>query len=396
MPRTRLIAFVGSYGTADGGGGGIDVFEVSSDGTRLTPISRVDNPAQAGYLVYAPTLQTLYAVDERKTDGRGPVGPAAAVHAFAVDQHDGLLTWRNSQPSPGPNPTFLTVHESTSLLISANHGGFEHVEHVVRTADGGWTVDYLYDDSTVIAYQLRPDGAIDRIRDLRVLSGHGRDPNTSPQAGGHAQSSAHAHCAVIDPSGRYLLVGDKGTDEILVFSLDIDLEPVATYRCPPQTAPRHIAFDASSRAFVTLELSSELASFAFDPVNGQLQLLHRASTVAPDHDELNEPAEVRVHPNGSLVYVNNRGEDSLAWFRIGAGGELDRLGHVSLAPSVHPGLAARSFTFDPTGSFILVADRPANLVRSYAVDSADGRLRPLTEVPVPDPAFIAFAELPAA
>jgi 6-phosphogluconolactonase len=66
---------------------------------------------------------------------------------------------------------------------------------------------------------------------------------------------------------------------------------------------------------------------------------------------------------------------------------------VSISQSVHPGLAARSFAFDPSGSFLLVADRPANLVRSYAVDIKTGNLRPLTEVAVSNPAFVVFAEL---
>ena len=96
---------------------------------------------------------------------------------------------------------------------------------------------------------------------------------------------------------------------------------------------------------------------------------------------------MRVHPSGAFVYVNNRGEDSVAWFRVDRGGGLSRLGHVSIGTSVHPGLAARSFAFDPTGAFVLVADRPANLLRSYAVDPDDGGLRPLTEATVLDPAF---------
>jgi 6-phosphogluconolactonase len=97
------------------------------------------------------------------------------------------------------------------------------------------------------------------------------------------------------------------------------------------------------------------------------------------------------HP---LDVVGRRGEDSLAWFRVADDGRLTRLGHVRLAPSVHPGVAARSFAFDPSGSFLLVADRSADLVRAYAVDGADGALSPLAEAHVPQPAFVAFAELP--
>lgn len=386
-PKT-LIAYVGSYG------GGIQGFEVSPDGRHLTARSWINIPNEAGYLAYVPAWSRLYAVDERKTDGRGPVDPPAAVHAFAVDQRDGSLTWLNSQLAPGPRPTFLCVDEARRLLVTANHGDFEHVEHVVRTADGGWTAEYLYDDSTVVLYDVAPDGRVGDIRDVHVLAGHGPDPNGSPQAGGHGQASAHAHCAVLDPSGEYVLVGDKGTDQILVFRPDTRLELVAAFQFPPKTGPRHIAFDpVTGHAFVTCEFSSELASMAFDATSGKLRLLDKQPTTAADYHGPNEPAEVRVHHNGGLVYVNNRGEDSVAWFRAGFQGELTRLGHVSISRSIHPGLAARSFAFAPPGSFVLVADRPADLIRSYAADAGTGDLRPLTEAAVADPAFIVFAEL---
>lgn len=390
-----LIAYVGCYPTVPGGGdGGISAFDVSADGSRLTLLSQVRQPAEAGYLAYAPSTGTLYAVDERKTDGRGPVQPPAAVHAFRVDQRDGGLTWLNAQPAPGPRPTYIGLDEARGLLVTANHGDFEHVERVVRTADGRWTTEYRYDDSTVVLYGLEPDGRLGEIRDLYVCAGHGLDPNGSPQAGGHGQASAHAHCAVLDPSGQYVLVGDKGTDQILVFRLAGGLELVTAERFAERTGPRHIAFDpASGLAYATFEFSSELVALAFDATSGKLRVLDRKPTVAARYQGPNEPADVRVHPCGGMVYVNNRGEDSVAWFRPGPDGELTWLGQVPLAKSVHPGLAARSFAFDPAGSFLLVADRPAGLVRSYAVDHASGALTPIAEAAVSSPAFVAFAEL---
>jgi 6-phosphogluconolactonase len=66
---------------------------------------------------------------------------------------------------------------------------------------------------------------------------------------------------------------------------------------------------------------------------------------------------------------------------------------VKLSPSNHPGLAARSFAFDPSGSLILVADRPAHRVRSYSVCRKTGALTWLAEAPVPDPAYITFVEI---
>ena len=267
---TRLVAYVGSYeNSPNPNGGGIYVFDVSSDGRDLALLSQVDEPKMAGCLVYSSSLGALYAVDERKTDGRGPVGPAARVHAFAVNQHDGSLTWLNSQLAPGPYPTFLSVDDSKRIAVSANHGSFDHVEHVVQKADGEWTTEYLYDDSTVIMYNVESDGRIGKIRDIQVLIGHGKDPNNSPQAGGHGQASAHAHCAVIDPSGRHVVVCDKATDQILVFRLGSKLEIASTCQLPAETGPRHVAFDPSSgRAFVTFEFSSEIASFDFNVISG--------------------------------------------------------------------------------------------------------------------------------
>lgn len=391
----RVVAYVGSYeNSPNPNGGGVYVLAVSEDGSRLELLSQVNEPKMAGYLVYSPSLKTLFTVDERKTDGRGPVGVAASVHAFAVDQHDGSLTWLNSQAAPGPYPTFLSFHETERTLISANHGSFEHIERVTQTVDGKWTIEYMYDDSTVILYDVEIDGRIGNIRDLYVLKGHGLDPNKSPQAGGHGQASAHAHCAVIDPSGRHLLVCDKATDQILVFLLGRKLKLISKYQLLAETGPRHVAFDpASGHALITCEFSSEIASFAFDSNSGVLQLLDKQPTTAPTHTGLNEPAEVRVHPNGKYVYVNNRGEDSVAWFRIEANGNLSRLGSVPLARSIHPGLATRSFAFNSAGTFLLVADRPADLIRSYTVNPDNGNLTPLTEIPIPNPAFVTFAEL---
>lgn len=397
-PRPRWMAYVGSYGAGVPiEGGGISVFEVSCDGLSLNLRSRVDRPKLAGYLAYAPRLGTLYAVDERKTDGRGPVEPAAGVHAFRVHPESGNLTWLNWQPALGPRPTYLTLCEERRILITANHGDFDHVERVVQNADGTWSTEYLYDDSTVIQYGLSADGALGGIQDVKVFTGHGNDPNhCSLQAAGHAQASPHAHCALVDPSGQYALVCEKATDRIYVFRLGSKLEIVFTCQLPAETGPRHLAFDpVTGRAYVSCEFSSELASFDFDLSSAELRLIDKQLSVDPSHSGTNLPAEVRAHPRGGFVYVNNRGEDSVAWFRVAADGRLSRMGHIStgIGKYVHPRFGIRSFQFSPSGALMLLADRPANRLRSYAVDAKNGSLQPLAEVAVSNPACIVFAEI---
>jgi 6-phosphogluconolactonase len=392
--KKKLIAYVGCNHVANFEGGGISVFEVSEDGSSLTLSGSVkDKPKRAGYLAYAPKSKVLYAVDERKTDGRGPIRPASNVSAWRVNPESGQLTFLNSQPSAGAMPASVTVFEEKKLLFTANHGFFDHVVKVVETADGKWAEQFVYDDSTVVQYGLAGDGSISDVQDVCVLTGHGTDPNSSPQGGGHAQASPHAHIVVVDPSGKYLVVCEKAGERIYVFRIGSKLELASIYQCPAGTGPRHAAFDKNTgRMFMTCEFSSELWSFDYDASSGALRFIDKQSTLSGFKGR-NEPATLQVHPNGRFVYMNNRGEDTIVWFRISPDGHLTKAGHVSVSKSADPAGATRCMTLSPSGAFLLVPDRPADVIRSYAVDANNGSLKALTEVPIPNPVFILFVEL---
>jgi 6-phosphogluconolactonase len=364
---SKFLVYVGCYGTEPpspaGESGGIHVFQFDPRDASLASRGKYAPGLRAGYLCFSPGGRRLYVVDERKNDGRGPVGPAASVRAYSIDRASGALELLNAQPAFGAYPTYVDVDPTGSRLVTASHGSFDHVERVVRMATG-FVIENLYDDSTVALYPLGTNGELLPPCDIQVLSGHGIDPCDSPQAGGHAQASAHAHSATIDPSGRFVVVCDKGTDRILVYRLDPradSLQLAHAHSCPPGTAPRLPAFHPKEPiVMVVNELASTLSSFAFDASTGSLTLLDSTPT-APGHAGNNEPADVQIHPLGGYVYVNNRGRDDVAWFRL----EL------------------------PSGKFLLVADRPANRLLAYTVDPASGDLAPVgVPVPVPGPAFV--------
>ncbi|MBB3303909.1 MULTISPECIES: beta-propeller fold lactonase family protein [unclassified Enterobacter] len=387
----KTIVYVGTYGD-EKNPGGIFAIEVAGAGELFVPIKRTHTPKLAGYLTYDAGTHTLYSVDERKNDGRGPVEPPASIMAFRVNLVSGVLTALNSHVAPGPRPTYLNLDRQNRRLACANHGDFDHVEKAIFK-NGQWVSEYVYDDSTVIIFSLNDDGSIAGISDLVVLEGHGKDPNRSPQAGGHAQASPHAHSAVFSPDARFLLVCDKGTDRILVYAANAKLELVHSYQFAEETAPRHLEFASAERIYLTCEISSELASMRFDADTGEIELIDKVKTIANNFNDLNEPAEIRVHPSGEFIYVNNRGEDSLAWFSVSLDGTLKREGHVQLAKSIHPGLAARNFTFAPCGKYLVIADRPDNCIKSYSVNSQDGSLHHNATFNVPQPAFIEFVRL---
>ncbi len=391
---SKLIAYVGCNHVANFAGGGIKIFEVSEDGSKITAIGGVDDrPKRPGYLAYAPKAGVLYACDERKTDGRGPIKPAANVSAWKVDQKTGQLTYMNQQPSLGAMPASVTVDPEEKRLFTANHAFFDWVVKVVEVADGKWTEKFEYDDSTTVQYGLNKDGSIGEAQDVHVLSGHGIDPFDSPQGGGHAQASPHAHQVVIDPSGKFLVVCEKAGGRVYVYRIGDRLQIASVYECPLGTGPRHCAFDKNTnRMFMTCEFSSELWSFDFDTATGVLKFIDKQSTLS-GFTGRNEPATVQVHPNGKFVYMNNRGEDTIVCFAVSADGHLKKASTVSVSKSDDPAGATRCMTMSPSGAFLLVPDRPADVIRSYAVDANDGSLKVLAEVPVPNPVFVQFVEL---
>lgn len=392
----KLMCYVGLNSVGGGNpAGGIAIFEVGADGHTLNYKGSTPKPVNAGALCYVKQTGVLYAVDERKTPGRGDLEKGSNVYAFKVDQATGALTELNHVPSMGPNPTDVVAVPARSAVYTASHGGFEHIEKIVQTADGRWSLTYEYDSAATAMYALNPDGSIGEVLDVKLHNDHGQDPNPSPQNGGHAQSSGHAHCTTVDPSGSFLLVGDKGSDRIYVYRLGEKSMSVAfIYQFGAYNGARHIAFDPinPTRMYITLEFSSELASFDFDPATGALRELDRISTVAEGFAGRNEPATLRVNPKGRFIYVNNRGEDTVITVEASSDGKLERKYAFQLGKSTDPGIATRQLALTPDAKYLFVPERPAYVIRVLAVNE-DGTLTDVGRTPIDNPVYVCFAEL---
>ena len=99
-----------------------------------------------------------------------------------------------------------------------------------------------------------------------------RDVATPGEPGPHKveQTRSHPHDVVFDPSGRFVLVPDKGLDRVFVFSFDAaagtlapTVQGAATSR--PGAGPRHLAFHpALPVVWVLNELDSTVTTCRFD------------------------------------------------------------------------------------------------------------------------------------
>ena len=172
--------------------------------------------------------------------------------------------------------------------------------------------------------------------------------------------------------------------------------PVATVY--PGSGPRHFVFDPSGKVGYQLsEMSGVVDVFAWDTTKGSLTSVQSAHTVPHDFVGRNHSAEIEISPDGKFLYESNRRTKSeteraprypRSIFHRSQGRDP---GNPALQQSLTGGVMPRSFTIDPTGSYLLVANQLSNNVVVFRIDRATGRLSTTgKEVKVDTPVCLQF------
>src|SRR5262249_27025870 len=136
------------------------------------------------------------------------------------------------------------------------------------------------------------------------------------------QTGSHPHCIVFDPSGRFVIVPDKGLDRVFVFRFDPQsgrLSPTeqGSVVARAGAAPRHAVFHPTLPVlWVVNEIASSVTTYAWDAKNGSLRAIQILPTVPEDYTGNNSGAEITVGAGGKFVYSSNRGHDSVAIFSV--------------------------------------------------------------------------------
>jgi 6-phosphogluconolactonase len=100
--------------------------------------------------------------------------------------------------------------------------------------------------------------------------------------------------------------------------------------------------------------------FNISPDDGSLTPVQRLPTLPEGFDEQSTVADIHLTPDGRLLFVSNRGHNSLAVFRVQDDGTLEVAGHEPVQGD-HP----RNFMVDPDGAFVLVANRNTNNINQF-------------------------------
>ena len=338
------FAYVGSRTTRERNarGNGINVYRVDAQSGRWTHIQNVSGLPNPSYLATDRTRRVLYAVH----------GDLTEISAYRRDARTGELTFLNSASTGGKNPVHLTLDPDNRFVVVANHLS-----------------------STLVVLARKADGSLGAIADTVTLSG---------KIGPHRveQPFAKPHQVEFDRTERFIVVPDKGLDQVFVFRIDAatgKLHAVESAVPPARegAGPRHVVFHPTNTyAYVVNELDSTITAHRFDASRGSLTPFQVLTTLPDTFVGSSRAAEIAVAPSGRFVYASNRGHDSVAVFSIDAAS--GRLAPVSWHES--GGKTPRFFAFDAAGRFLFVANEDSDEIVAFNADAATGKLSPTGEV----------------
>jgi 6-phosphogluconolactonase len=278
------LAYVGCRTTRERNaqGRGLAVFRVDAQGP-WQPLQLVEGLRNPSYLCAHPTQPRLYAVH----------GDFSEISTFAIGP-DGLLERIAEQSTRGANPVHLALTPSARWLLVANYAAGAVVTMRVG-ADGGLGA---------VAHELRLPG----------------------ERGPHAQQDAsHPHQVCVSPDGRHAFVPDKGLDRVFALAINEDtgvMRIASATPMRPGSGPRHMAFHPGlPLAYVVGELDRTVTVAGVDAASGALTPVAVHSTVPPDVVD-GSAGGIVLSPDGTTVFVSNRGHDSVAAFPLGPGGTL--------------------------------------------------------------------------
>lgn len=320
--------------------------EVSHGGT----VAEAEN---ASFLVVHPSLPVLYAVRESSA----PDDPTKG----------GVVVFRLDVPS-APTPI---------ATIDGCAPGLCHAE-LSPAADALYFAAYAGSAAGVVS--IDRDGAPVGRSICVHRTGSGTDPVR--------QTQPHPHAFVpVSRDEAYLC--DLGTDEVVGYTRSGDrLVERSSLEVSPGSGPRHLVFDTDGACgYLVNELSNTICVLRRDG-SGELTVVQTLSTLSPDTVITSTAAEIAMHPTQPFLYVSNRGENSIVCYRRDPATRLiEMTGRFDSG-----GEAPRHFSIDPTGRWMVVANRLGDRLVSFRLSDVDGLGRPTGSFVLDQqPACVVFA-----
>ncbi|MEX0987596.1 MAG: lactonase family protein [Bacteroidales bacterium] len=354
--QTELL-YVGTY--SERGSQGLYVYEYERSDNAFTLVQTLPEISDPNFLAVHPDGKKLYCVNTM-TDEEG--NRIDGVSSFGISS-SGQLTLLNQMPSYGRGACHITLDKEGKYIYVAHYGS-----------------------GSMTSFKINNDGTIEDTIQTMQFSGSSIT---------RRQQGPHLHSMLFDPGNKYLYAADLGTDKVMIFDFDpetgnIDPAPQPWVEVIPGSGPRHFTFNQDGTVlYLAEELSSTVSLFRVNPLDGSLSAVQTLSTLPEGFEGQSSVADIHMDKEERMVFVTNRGHNSLAYFSVLDDGTLEATGHQPVLGD-HP----RNFMVDPKGEFVLVANRNTDNINQFRFDvDADSSWHTGTTLEVPAPVCLKWLNL---
>lgn len=343
-PKHGKVAFYSSVGAS------LSWYQVDIDGVALSKQGSVTLPALVQYAWRHPSQNVLYVASSNFVP-MGNLGGRHDATAFRIDPSDGALTMLGDAVALRARPINITIDRSGHyLLIAYNVPSSLSVHRINHDGGLGEEVKQVASlDCGIYAHQVRmmPDNK------AMILVTRGNNATAAkPEDPGALKVKAFNDGQLTD---RASIAPNNGYG----------------------FGPRHLDFHPTRPwVFVSLERENQLDVYRLRADNLDPKPIFSKTTLSESNkfgpDQMVGP--IHVHLNGRFVYLGNRnsgvadyqgkevavgGENSIAVFGID-----QQTGEPTLVQSIPThGFHPRTFSLDPSGRMLVVANLTALAVR---------------------------------
>ena len=259
----------------------------------------------------------------------------SVVKSFEVDEMSGVLNEVAERTVPGIGPCYVALDAEKENIMVAYYGSGE------VSAFGAGTLNHI-----------------------NRLKHHGNGPVES------RQKTPHAHSIDVDPQSNFVYSADLGADKLMVYaSNSTGLTKVDSVMCHPGAGPRHFDFSPDGKIMAVLnELDCSVSTFEKDSKEVYSKTLQTLTLLPDTFTGFAKAADIHFSTDGKFLYASNRGFNCIGIFKVN-GKALEFVEFVTEAINW-----PRNFSMDPSGNYLLVANRDSDNIVVFKRDKNTGGL----------------------
>lgn len=297
------------------------------------------------YLIMNAAGTRLYCVNEldcfNETEG-------GAVSAYRADSEGGLVLMGQAA-TLGASPCHLQLAPDESFLCVSNYNGG--------------------------SLRVLPLGADGTFGGQGTLIQHtGRGVNAL------RQEKPHVHSLVFSPDGQWAVMADLGLDQLCIHRVSgggLHQEPLRILHTPVGSGPRVARYHPrKSVLYCVCELSNTV--LVYEGELSEKEPLQCLSTLPQGNPVASTAADILLSPEGSHLYVSNRGHNSITTFAVEDTGRLAYLDNVSCH-----GDEPRSLQLSETGKWLFACNQNSDSVAVFALQNGLPRFQASFSLPTP-------------